>query len=416
MDLESLNNKYNNMKKHLHQMKNAFTTTESQIQELADEREKVLTKLEELKNTSDSRDEAKIREYNGKVVEINERIKVKQKVIELDKVMLQAAKREIEILINQLQQNPEMKKYINQALIQRYAKNNEMLEDKKTTVANKKAKLEIIETVISSNPNILEKVKEIISASKRMEESDNENGKEEYYNGLETIIQDITKTNPEIKAEDIEKAVHYITEEKAKIENGKVDFSKKIEEYNGLIEEYNQGISDNTTAIQNVQKELRENRTEEEEQNKPTKAYATALIPVGKGETKWYQFIKRFKDYRAWLESPVAKQYREEYEAYKSGNGIFKHMKINNGLSARRYMLFRYNNPEINDTFISYEKLEKMEQMYNNEGNKKQEETEKTNEKQSFIESLKYEIVNDAIEKKQDELKGKTLQESKDER
>lgn len=308
MNLEQINTEYTQLKSSLTQFAEDIKVLEQKVNDLADDKDIYVGKVKEGKRNG--LDVSPIEEH---LEAINKNLNEAKNNLLQKKDELEQIKIKINVKMAEIQNNPEMLKHLQQIMTKRYNRKLAKLKQEKEEVIGNKDRLLSLKQLVTDHPTLGNNLKGIFSAKdaiKSLEETLNSLSPDEDNRGILTDIQEMREklaTNKQSLMDYIQKNNLNITEKDidsltshSPVINGKGELdldttiNKDISKLNRQIKGYEKSINHCTIAPKVLAHSV-----------KPTNAPQPSTIeqPPSKPEppeqkTKWYQFIQRFKNWK----------------------------------------------------------------------------------------------------------------------
>lgn len=318
MDLEKLNGEYLKLKNNLQQKKSEISTIETNVNTLSDDKIIWNGKLIEAKRNNDK---VAIKQATEKINEIDSKLKESQALLSQHKEEIQTLQANINDRIREIKENPELKKHLDEVMKKKYNRKLTKLGQEKDELVEKKDKLSNLKDLVANHPALGNNLKGILVAKKEIKKLKaeleslttktdtgsivytDENRANEIKNNLLPLAETKLSTNKAPLLAYISKKKLNITEKDIDDlsdkdfyvdEKGNIDpntiLSKNISSLNRQIKGYDKSIKDHSIALNGIV----EKETLEEPQ-----VQSVSNEPVNQNDVKWYQFIKRFKNWYA---------------------------------------------------------------------------------------------------------------------
>lgn len=311
MDLETLNKEYVQFKSNLEKARKEIESLESKANDLADDKIIWKGKLVEAKRNKDSVAE---KQAEGELKRIDTEIKAVQDDTLRNKEQMELMLAKINVKIKQIKENPEMKKHLDEVMSKKYDRKLSKLSKEKEEAVKKKDRLTDLKQLVTDHPALCNNLKGILTATKEMKDLQAEldgmkmivgTGKTSAYtyndparankimNTLLPQAQAKLATNKTPLMAYISKNGLNITEQDideladkgfAVDSKGNIDLNATM---NKSISSLNRQIKGYDKSIRNHQIAL-ENIDNSRRTPEPT---------TPEKKTKWYQFIQRFKNW-----------------------------------------------------------------------------------------------------------------------
>ena len=329
MDLETLNKEYVQFKSDLENARKEIESLESNANDLADDKIICKGKLVEAKRNKDSVSE---KQAEGELKRIDTEIKAVQDNTLKKKEEMELIQAKINDKIKEIKENPEMKKHLDEVMSKKYDRKLSKLEKEKEEAVEKKDRLTDLKQLVTDHPTLGNNLKGILTATKEMKDLQAEldgmkmiveTGKTGVYtykaparaneiiNTLLPQAQAKLSTNKTPLMAYISKNGSNITEqdidelaEKGLAVDGKgnidlnATMNKSISSLNRQIKGYDKSIRNHQIALENI-----DNRRVLVTPRTPDPITPPAPDPIAppeptdSEEPKWYQFIQRFKNW-----------------------------------------------------------------------------------------------------------------------
>ena len=349
MDLKKLNDEYLKLKGKLDNINNRIKKANEEIETIESNKKakegdiKILEgELEQAKRSKDEalvkskseeikKVELEIKGFNEKVEDIREDIKSYQ-----DK--LKGIQEQINDKLKELQENPELKKHIEEVMEKRYERRLKDEKKKLEVASNKKAKIEKLQEIVNKSPSVKNYLIGIMNSTLETDK-------------LKKQIDDLKKADP-IDTKKIADLTTQISQLEVKItknkdllmgikgldfkdedlkelldngivvnKNGKIDLAVTLNnrraQLNRQVKKYTKSITEHEKALETLGRSTSEQTSSEPSQHQsPTRITRTepaqdsnseqshetenSSEPAQEGseqeeKPKWYQFVKRFK-------------------------------------------------------------------------------------------------------------------------
>lgn len=331
MDLKKLNDEYLKLKGKLDNINNRIKKANEEIETIESNKKakegdiKILEgELEQAKRSKDEalvkskseeikKVELEIKGFNEKVEDIREDIKSYQ-----DK--LKGIQEQINDKLKELQENPELKKHIEEVMEKRYERRLKDEKKKLEVASNKKAKIEKLQEIVNKSPSVKNYLIGIMNSTLETDK-------------LKKQIDDLKKADP-IDTKKIADLTTQISQLEVKItknkdllmgikgldfkdedlkelldngivvnKNGKIDLAVTLNnrraQLNRQVKKYTKSITEHEKALETLGRSTSEQTSSEPSQHQsPTRITRTEPAQEGSEQEekpKWYQFVKRFK-------------------------------------------------------------------------------------------------------------------------
>ena len=393
-ELEKINEEYVNFKSFIEKAKKEIERFDKKINKLKEEKNDLLGKLDGAKKINDL---AGIQQYEDEIKNVDDKIGNVKKDVIRKKEEIESLQSKINDRIEKVKENPEMKKHLEKVLTKKYERKLNSLNSEKEVEEKKKERYVELKDLVDNHPTLANNLKGIIKYTKEIkdleEEYRNANGpdkiakkallnekRKDKKKNKDNLMKYINKHNLSITEVDIEElaqngifSIGKDNKEKVNLDltmnknlssiDRKIKgYDKSILNYTGALEHTNinsQTIGSSNNISRNAQTTGAVDNTNIDRQAMGTVDYTNMDGQTNEDsgsvqkETKWYQFIKRFKN---WNE-------RRKQKALPSS----------------------------------------VEQEQESEQEEEQEEQQEQETRNEFVNSLKYEIVKDIVENKENE-------------
>lgn len=345
MDLETLNKEYVKFKSDLEVARKEIESLEGKANNLADD--KTMWKWESVR-AKRNKDSAKEKRAEGEIKRIDTAIKAVKDDTLKKKEEIEQIQAKINVRIKEIKDNPEMKKHLDEVMSKKYNRKLSKLEKEKEEIVEKKERLTDLKQLVTTHPTLGNNLKGILTATKEIKDLQKEldgmkmivgkkNARAYTYKDpvrakeiMNTLLPQaqtklttnktslmayISKNGLNINEQDIDELA-----DKDFVVNGKghidlnVTMDKNISNFNRQIKGYDKSIRNHQTALKNINNRIKETevlRTADSEAQEtiassehtaPEKPTApsepkTPSEPTAPEKPKWYQFIQRFKNW-----------------------------------------------------------------------------------------------------------------------
>lgn len=321
MDLETLNKEYVDFKSDLAEARREIESLEIMANSLADDKTICRGESVKAKRNNDSIAE---KQAEDELERINTEIQKVQRDTLEKKEKMEQIQEQINDRIKKIKENPEMKKHLDEVMSKKYARKLSKLEKEKEEVVGKKDRLTDLKQLVTDHPTLGNNLKGILTTTKEIKDLQAE------LDGMKTIVE--TGKTSEEKYEDPDRADEImrtlLPNAKAKLAKNKdllmayisknglniteqdideladkgfavdgkgnldlnVTMDKSISSLNRQIKGYDKSIRDHQIALENI-----DNRGEPVTPRAPDSIAHPVLSTPEK--PKWYQFIQRFKNW-----------------------------------------------------------------------------------------------------------------------
>lgn len=313
MDLETLNKEYVKFKSVLETASKEIESLESKANDLADDKIIWKGKLIEAKRNSNSVAE---KQAEGEIKRIDTEIKAVQDDTYRKKEEMKLIQTKINVRIKQIKENPEMKKHLDEVVKKKYDRKLSKLEKGKEEAVEKKGRLTDLKQLVTDHPAIGNNLKGILTATKEMKDLQAE------LDGMKMMVgkSNVYMYKDPARAKEIENTL--LPKAQAKIAKNKTPLMAYISK-NGLnitekdINELadkgfavdgkgnldlnatmNKNISSLNRQIKGYDKSIRNHQIALENiENKREPVTPRTTDSSTPKKTKWFQFIQRFKNW-----------------------------------------------------------------------------------------------------------------------
>ena len=313
MDLETLNKEYVKFKSVLETASKEIESLESKANDLADDKIIWKGKLIEAKRNSNSVAE---KQAEGEIKRIDTEIKAVQDDTYRKKEEMKLIQTKINVRIKQIKENPEMKKHLDEVMKKKYDRKLSKLEKGKEEAVEKKGRLTDLKQLVTDHPAIGNNLKGILTATKEMKDLQAE------LDGMKMMVgkSNVYMYKDPARAKEIENTL--LPKAQAKIAKNKTPLMAYISK-NGLnitekdINELadkgfavdgkgnldlnatmNKNISSLNRQIKGYDKSIRNHQIALENiVNKREPVTPRTTDSSTPKKTKWFQFIQRFKNW-----------------------------------------------------------------------------------------------------------------------
>ncbi len=313
MDLETLNKEYVKFKSVLETASKEIESLESKANDLADDKIIWKGKLIEAKRNSNSVAE---KQAEGEIKRIDTEIKAVQDDTYRKKEEMKLIQTKINVRIKQIKENPEMKKHLDEVMKKKYDRKLSKLEKGKEEAVEKKGRLTDLKQLVTDHPAIGNNLKGILTATKEMKDLQAE------LDGMKMMVgkSNVYMYKDPARAKEIENTL--LPKAQAKIAKNKTPLMAYISK-NGLnitekdINELadkgfavdgkgnldlnatmNKNISSLNRQIKGYDKSIRNHQIALENiENKREPVTPRTTDSSTPKKTKWFQFIQRFKNW-----------------------------------------------------------------------------------------------------------------------
>lgn len=318
MDLEAINNEYSTNKKEQEKLQNMSKTIEKLENEIETlKQEKVIYEKEKelaiLKKDKKMEDDA-----TEKIEKAENDITKKEDKLSKAKVSIVVNKKKIENCINVLSKNPEFKKHMDTVMKKKFArqsekalKENEELKKVSELIKQKPECQEFISEMKKANINLqklnqqLEKLDSKKDASEIATKQSQIDKNRKSYNKNKDSIKKLAKSAKINIDEDILKK--FVNENSFKIDKQNSTKTKIVynveSTINNKIKSNEKTVGNNEIVLSGLEGKDIKTKLEEhdKEENIPTQDLNMEIesgnLPIPQQKPKWYQFIKRFKNW-----------------------------------------------------------------------------------------------------------------------
>lgn len=284
MDLKTINQEYLNLKE---QIKNCDEKTKqyaSALEKLS--LEKKIYEGERARAMLDNNAQ-KIQEANQKIENCKNKIMAIKEIASNHKKNIELAKQKIDQRVQELTEEPEMKKHLQEVMTKKYSRKIKALKDEKNNKENELKKIESLEVVISYHPKIknylngiansLEEKSKCEKELETLNQSNNPNKQK-----ATELLNKIKKANSKInqnksvvmtflkkqKLEFSEQDLQKIFQGGVKRDNeGNIDLRANINKINRQIKGINKSIKNHEIAMNKYQIKVQEQAIEEQSYN-----------------------------------------------------------------------------------------------------------------------------------------------------
>lgn len=321
MDLEKVNKEYLKTKTKLEAIKKEVEDISKKLKKADIEKRKHEISRDEAEMNGDKAqqktEKEEIEKITKEIEEIKEELNDKKKEVvkfELD----------INLAIDEIKQDPDMKQVMNEALEKRYTrqvdkckKEKEKVETEKMNTIVKKSRYETLKHLITEHPGLGKNLNGILSAKKIMKKLNDElatldykkdakriteiqqkelkNATDKLNKNKTPLMNYINKNKINIKYEDIEE----MAESGLSLDDTINGLSKEIKGYDKTIKMYDKKINNYSIAIKNIRTEMTVQTAPEittPEEPSELQGQNPNLLPQSK--PKWWQFRTRFRNWR----------------------------------------------------------------------------------------------------------------------
>lgn len=329
MDLETLNKEYVQFKSDLEKARKEIESLESKANDLADDKIIWKGKLVEAKRNKDYVAE---KQAEGELKRIDTEIKAVQDDTLKKKEEMELIQAKINVRIKEIKENPEMKKHLDEVMSKKYDRKLSKLENEKEEAVEKKDRLTDLKQLVTDHPALGNNLKGILTATKEMKDLQAEldgmkmivgTGKTSAYTYkdparaneiINTLLPQaqaklatnktplmayISKNGLNITEQDIDELAEkgFAVDGKGNIDLNST-MNKSISSLNRQIKGYDKSIRNHQIALENI-----DNRSVPVTPRTPDPITPPAPDPITPPEPttsekpKWYQFIQRFKNW-----------------------------------------------------------------------------------------------------------------------
>ena len=323
MDLETLNKEYVQFKSDLEKARKEIESLESKANDLADDKIIWKGKLVEAKRNKDSVAE---KQAEGELKRIDTEIKAVQDDTLKKKEEMELIQAKINVRIKEIKENPEMKKHLDEVMSKKYDRKLSKLENEKEEAVEKKDRLTDLKQLVTDHPALGNNLKGILTATKEMKDLQAEldgmkmivgTGKTSAYTYkdparaneiINTLLPQaqaklatnktplmayISKNGLNITEQDIDELAEkgFAVDGKGNIDLNST-MNKSISSLNRQIKGYDKSIRNHQIALENI-----DNRSVPVTPRTPEPDPITPPEPTTSEKPKWYQFIQRFKNW-----------------------------------------------------------------------------------------------------------------------
>lgn len=313
MDLETLNKEYVQFKSNLEKARKEIESLESKANDLADDKIIWKGKLVEAKRNKDSVAE---KQAEGELKRIDTEIKAVQDDTLRNKEEMELILAKINVKIKEIKENPEMKKHLDEVMSKKYDRKLSKLSKEKEEAVEKKDRLTDLKQLVTDHPALCNNLKGILTATKEMKDLQAEldgmkmivgTGKTSAYTyndparaneimntllpqaqaklatNKTPLIAYISKNGLNITEQDIDELADkgFAVDSKGNIDLN-ATMNKSISSLNRQIKGYDKSIRNHQIALENIDNSRR--TPDKRRTPEPT-------------TPKWYQFIQRFKNW-----------------------------------------------------------------------------------------------------------------------
>lgn len=167
MDLETLNKEYVQFKSNLEKARKEIESLESKANDLADDKIICQGKLVEAKRNKDSVAE---KQAEGELKRIDTEIKAVQDDTLRNKEQMELMLAKINVKIKEIKENPEMKKHLDEVMSKKYDRKLSKLSKEKEEAVKKKDRLTDLKQLVTDHPALCNNLKGILTATKEMKD------------------------------------------------------------------------------------------------------------------------------------------------------------------------------------------------------------------------------------------------------
>ena len=167
MDLETLNKEYVQFKSNLEKARKEIESLESKANDLADDKIICQGKLVEAKRNKDSVAE---KQAEGELKRIDTEIKAVQDDTLRNKEEMELILAKINVKIKEIKENPEMKKHLDEVMSKKYDRKLSKLSKEKEEAVEKKDRLTDLKQLVTDHPALCNNLKGILTATKEMKD------------------------------------------------------------------------------------------------------------------------------------------------------------------------------------------------------------------------------------------------------
>lgn len=347
MDIEAVNKEYLKLKSDLQKTRKEVDKLEDTVNTLVEDRTIWNGECVKAKRNKDAAAEKKAADEMDR---IDEEIKKLKEVTLKKKEELSKIQEKINDRINEIKENPEMKKHLDEVMAKKYERQISKLEKEKKEVTEKKERLTELKQLVTDHPvlgnhlkaymkdvreaqnkikkyqaEILDKTKPISQAHLSaiinvyipMEKEKISNNKNK-----DILVDYITKNGLNIKEQDIEELASHGFVEVGKDGAKRIDLDATINrDMKGLdrkIKGFDKSIQDYQIALNG------KDRGEKTAVETSTPSTTSTVVKSNESEQtteekpKWYQFIKRFKNWNEKRKTKALPKAEEEKEENKT--------------------------------------------------------------------------------------------------
>lgn len=330
MDLKTINQEYLNLKE---QIKNCDEKTKQYAETLEKlSLEKKIYEGERARAMLDNNAQ-KIQEANQKIENCKNKIMTIKESASNQKKNIELAKQKIDQRVQELTEEPEMKKHLQEVMTKKYSRKIKALKDEKNNKENELKKTESLEVVISYHPKIknylngiansLEEKAKCEKELETLKQSNNPNKQK-----TTELLNKIKKANSKInqnksvvmsflkkqKLEFSEQDLQKIFQGGIKRDNeGNIDLRANINKINRQIKGIDKSIKDHEIAMNKYQIKVQEQATEEQSYNQQNQGKIAGFF-----KKIWTSITNRISRKR--LPEATQKTPNEESNEAKSNN------------------------------------------------------------------------------------------------
>ena len=348
MELEMINKSYTRLKTDIKMMNQNIKGLENQLGRLEDDKIIYKGKMLEAKKNGDVNAQ---KQAQNEIKKIDDQIKIIKSQASLLRDDIKLSKEKINERMEQIKKDPEMKKHLDVVMAKKYGRKLEQLKKEKNELEGKRDRLPELEKLVNDHPSLGNDLKAILGATKEVNDLKNElekmtiigkgnvitykdpNRANDIMKNLLPNLQDQIKNRKKPLMDYINKKGLNITEkdiddfaENGFIANAKgIDLNKTMTKYktklNREIKGHDKSIKDYTVALNGLPVKI-SNQSQQQNQNSQQQGQQQAQPQQNsqqqsqqqaqsqqnsqqqnqqqtqsQEEPKWYQFGKRFKNW-----------------------------------------------------------------------------------------------------------------------
>lgn len=348
MDLEKLNNSYEKAKQNLENKKKAIEKLEENLQVVMEDL--IIARGEKIIEQREN-DWEEVKFTEQKIKDKERQIKEIQQKAEEEKEEMQMFQEKVDKIIEEIKEDPQMKQHLEQVIAKRYGRENKKIDKEVKEVEKKKEaegkrleNIEVVETMMQEHPTMKNHMQGMLNASasiQRLEEElsqldmvknndrikviqkEIQGANKKLENNRDAILTFSNKNKLGITKETLEAIMQNVAVNektgqvnvKNSLANTKNRMQRKVKNYDKEILGYHKKTANNQRAMMNLGYSLPREGREEENAN-IERGFSNQVMGVGtiaeleketetEQKPKWFQFIKRFKQ---WLASKKMSQ------------------------------------------------------------------------------------------------------------